>query len=379
MVRPPRVGSDRSSTADRLQPPWRLHQPRRSCTGAQGLLVVIANALTGLSTTSGCWRVACRSGPTVGPRGHDGRRAPGRRARRPPRVPRVPPAGCSTDPAAGAGFDAEAFRPPGDDALLARSATWTSCGAPVRLRALLVACRPRGGRRTPCCWCGRPPGAGTGPAAARARRRDHRAGARARPRRVGRAGSRSTATGSTSPVPDGFVVRGDDPGGAAEIHGLTRDDLAAGTPLPEVLRELRAALDGSGAARPPRDLRPRLPAGGVPRGGGADAAGARGLHAHPPQAAAPRRRPARSGRPGRCGSGRRASGSDCRADGPTTRSATRSPAPSSTSARSPSSGRGATSRCATCGCRPAGGPGRGAGWRRRWWRARRRWRRHRDR
>ena len=41
-----------------------------------------------------------------------------------------------------------------------------------------------------------------------------------------------------------FVVRGDDPGSAAEIHGLTREDLAAGTPLPEVLRELRAALDG---------------------------------------------------------------------------------------------------------------------------------------
>ena len=41
-----------------------------------------------------------------------------------------------------------------------------------------------------------------------------------------------------------LVVRGDDPGGAAEIHGLTRDDLAAGTPLPEVLRELRAALEG---------------------------------------------------------------------------------------------------------------------------------------
>ncbi len=41
-----------------------------------------------------------------------------------------------------------------------------------------------------------------------------------------------------------LVVRGDDPGGAAEIHGLTRDDLAVGTPLPEVLRELRAALEG---------------------------------------------------------------------------------------------------------------------------------------
>ena len=41
-----------------------------------------------------------------------------------------------------------------------------------------------------------------------------------------------------------FVVRGDDPGGAAEIHGLTRDDLVAGTPLPEVLSELRAALEG---------------------------------------------------------------------------------------------------------------------------------------
>ncbi len=41
-----------------------------------------------------------------------------------------------------------------------------------------------------------------------------------------------------------FVVRGDDPGGAAEIHGLTRADLAAGVPLPEVLHELRAALDG---------------------------------------------------------------------------------------------------------------------------------------
>ncbi len=41
-----------------------------------------------------------------------------------------------------------------------------------------------------------------------------------------------------------FVVRGDDPGAAAEIHGLTRADLAAGTPLPEVLRELRRALEG---------------------------------------------------------------------------------------------------------------------------------------
>ena len=41
-----------------------------------------------------------------------------------------------------------------------------------------------------------------------------------------------------------FVVRGDDPGGAAEIHGLTRADLAAGTPLSEVLRELRTALAG---------------------------------------------------------------------------------------------------------------------------------------
>jgi DNA polymerase-3 subunit epsilon len=41
-----------------------------------------------------------------------------------------------------------------------------------------------------------------------------------------------------------LVVRGDDPGGAAEIHGLSRADLAAGVPLPEVLRELRAALDG---------------------------------------------------------------------------------------------------------------------------------------
>jgi len=41
-----------------------------------------------------------------------------------------------------------------------------------------------------------------------------------------------------------YVVRGDDPGAAAEIHGLTRDDLAAGTPLPAVLRELRRALEG---------------------------------------------------------------------------------------------------------------------------------------
>ena len=41
-----------------------------------------------------------------------------------------------------------------------------------------------------------------------------------------------------------FVVRGDDPGSAAEIHGLTRADLVAGTPLPEVLRELRVALEG---------------------------------------------------------------------------------------------------------------------------------------
>ncbi len=41
-----------------------------------------------------------------------------------------------------------------------------------------------------------------------------------------------------------FVVRGDDPGAAADIHGLTRDDLAAGTPLPEVLAELCRALEG---------------------------------------------------------------------------------------------------------------------------------------
>ena len=41
-----------------------------------------------------------------------------------------------------------------------------------------------------------------------------------------------------------FVVRGDDPGGAAEIHGLTRADLAAGTPLADVLAELRTALAG---------------------------------------------------------------------------------------------------------------------------------------
>ncbi|MGZ5400818.1 MAG: 3'-5' exonuclease, partial [Nocardioides sp.] len=41
-----------------------------------------------------------------------------------------------------------------------------------------------------------------------------------------------------------FVVRGDDPGAAADIHGLTRDDLVAGTPLPEVLSELRRALEG---------------------------------------------------------------------------------------------------------------------------------------
>lgn len=41
-----------------------------------------------------------------------------------------------------------------------------------------------------------------------------------------------------------FVVRGDDPGAAADIHGLTRADLAAGTPLPEVLAELRRALEG---------------------------------------------------------------------------------------------------------------------------------------
>jgi len=41
-----------------------------------------------------------------------------------------------------------------------------------------------------------------------------------------------------------FVVRGDDPGAAADIHGLTHDDLAAGTPLPQVLAELRRALQG---------------------------------------------------------------------------------------------------------------------------------------
>lgn len=41
-----------------------------------------------------------------------------------------------------------------------------------------------------------------------------------------------------------FVVRGDDPGAAADIHGLTRDDLMAGTPLPDVLAVLRRALEG---------------------------------------------------------------------------------------------------------------------------------------
>lgn len=41
-----------------------------------------------------------------------------------------------------------------------------------------------------------------------------------------------------------YVVRGDDPGGAAEIHGLTREDLARGTPLADVLGELRTALEG---------------------------------------------------------------------------------------------------------------------------------------
>jgi len=40
------------------------------------------------------------------------------------------------------------------------------------------------------------------------------------------------------------VVRGHDPGSAAEIHGLTQADLAAGTPLNEVLDELRTALEG---------------------------------------------------------------------------------------------------------------------------------------
>ena len=41
-----------------------------------------------------------------------------------------------------------------------------------------------------------------------------------------------------------FVVQGDDPGAAVEIHGLTSVDLAAGTPLTEVLTELRRALEG---------------------------------------------------------------------------------------------------------------------------------------
>lgn len=41
-----------------------------------------------------------------------------------------------------------------------------------------------------------------------------------------------------------FVVLGDDPGGAADIHGLTREDLALGTPLVEVLAELSRALEG---------------------------------------------------------------------------------------------------------------------------------------
>lgn len=41
-----------------------------------------------------------------------------------------------------------------------------------------------------------------------------------------------------------FVVRHNDPGDAVTIHGLTHDDLAAGTPLPDVLAELRAALAG---------------------------------------------------------------------------------------------------------------------------------------
>ncbi len=41
-----------------------------------------------------------------------------------------------------------------------------------------------------------------------------------------------------------FVVLGDDPGAAADIHGLTREDLALGTPLPAVLAELSRALEG---------------------------------------------------------------------------------------------------------------------------------------
>lgn len=41
-----------------------------------------------------------------------------------------------------------------------------------------------------------------------------------------------------------YVVLGDDPGSAADIHGLTTADLAAGTPLAEVLAALREALSG---------------------------------------------------------------------------------------------------------------------------------------
>ena len=41
-----------------------------------------------------------------------------------------------------------------------------------------------------------------------------------------------------------FVVRHDDPGEAVTIHGLTHDDLAAGTSLVEVLTTLREALAG---------------------------------------------------------------------------------------------------------------------------------------
>ncbi|WP_208542906.1 3'-5' exonuclease [Nocardioides euryhalodurans] len=42
-----------------------------------------------------------------------------------------------------------------------------------------------------------------------------------------------------------LLVGGDGgPGAAVVIHGLTHDDLATGRPLPEVLAELRAALEG---------------------------------------------------------------------------------------------------------------------------------------
>ena len=209
------------------------------------------------------------------------------------------------------------------------------------------------------------------PAAAGARRRDHRAGPRARPRRVGRVGAgrrrparprRRPAARRTRRRPG---RRGRDP--RADPRRPGRRHAAAGGAARAPGRPR-----GAGAARPPRDLRPRLPAGGVPRGGGADAAGAGGVHAGAPQAAAPRRRAARvAGRGAAALDGARAL-RDCPPGGPTTPSATRSRAPSSTSASVAELGRDRELTLRDLRLPTGWWPRTRRRWRRRWWRTRRR-------